>query len=221
MSTAAVTDRIEEMNAKLDAIAEEIGRLGRLRAGAEDLAAATMAGGPLRSSGAAQLFHDLLVNADLLSAALRQLASAADFLEDAQPIIREAYQQAVDGCQRLQDKGYFRAAAASLRIADALVEAHSAEDLRQVEASAPEIIGLLRELTRPEALQALEAIVHGFGRVQATMNVEKSIVGILRDLNTHDARRGMAIIVEFLKVVGATSAGLTAAGRVPAQASER
>jgi uncharacterized protein YjgD (DUF1641 family) len=52
-------------------------------------------------------------------------------------------------------------------------------------------------------LQALEAIIHGFGRVQATMDVNKSVFALVRDLNSPDARRGLAILVEFLKVVGA------------------
>jgi uncharacterized protein YjgD (DUF1641 family) len=221
MSAEPVKDRIEEMSGKLDAIAEEAARLRRLRSGAEELAAAALGGEPRRSPAAAQLVQDLLANAELLSAALRQLASAADFLEDAQPIVREVYQQALDGFQRLEDKGYFRAAAGSLRVADALVEAHSAADLRQIEASAPQMIGLLREATRPEALQALEAIVHGFGRVQATMNVDKSIVGIVRDLNTREARRGLSILVEFLKVVGSVNVGVAPAAGVPAQISER
>ena len=70
----------------------------------------------------------------------------------------------------------------------------------------PQLVGFLRELTRPEVLQALEAIIHGFGRVQATMDVDKSAFAIMRDLNSPEARRGVAIIVEFLKVVGARSA---------------
>jgi uncharacterized protein YjgD (DUF1641 family) len=35
------------------------------------------------------------------------------------------------------------------------------------------------------------------------MDVNKSLLGLVRDLNSPDARRGAAILVEFLKVVGA------------------
>ena len=75
------------------------------------------------------------------------------------------------------------------------------------------------ELTRPEVLAALEAIIHGFGRVQATMDVNKSVFEIVKDLNSKDARRGIAIIVEFLKVVGAQSVGIGA--HAPQQKTER
>lgn len=38
------------------------------------------------------------------------------------------------------------------------------------------------------------------------MDVNKSVLTIVRDLNSADARRGVAILVEFLKVVGAHAA---------------
>jgi uncharacterized protein YjgD (DUF1641 family) len=42
------------------------------------------------------------------------------------------------------------------------------------------------------------------------MNVNKSIFQLARDVNSPDARRGLAILIEFLKVVGArTSATVT------------
>jgi uncharacterized protein YjgD (DUF1641 family) len=78
--------------------------------------------------------------------------------------------------------------------------------LEQVEASVPQLIGFIRELTKPEVLQAFEAIIHGFGQVQATMNVNKSIFTIVRDLNSAEARRGIGIMVEFLKIIGAQAA---------------
>jgi uncharacterized protein YjgD (DUF1641 family) len=222
MTDTLVEDRIAELHSKLDFIVEEISHLKRVRNSAEDLVAdlslvgkdamgeATEAFGTLnlRPQDVIQLFKSVLLDARLLTTALQQLESAADFLQDAQPIARDLYRQAVTGCQLLQEKGYFDAARSGIRITDALIQSHSTTDLKQVEASVPQLIGFLRELTRPEVLQALEAIIHGFGRVQATMNVNKSVFEIVRDLNSQDARRGIAILVEFLKIVGARSAAV-------------
>lgn len=85
----------------------------------------------------------------------------------------------------------------------------------------PQQIGFLRELTRPEVLQALQAIIHGFGRVQATMNVNKPIFGLVRDLNSPDARRGIAVLVEFLKIVGTRSTAAASANKDARQNNER
>jgi uncharacterized protein YjgD (DUF1641 family) len=219
MSTALAEDRIGELDRKLDFIVEELASLKRLRQSAEDLAAdlSLVGKGAMRDAveafGTADLhpheivalFKAALANARLFERAIQQLQSATDFMEDAQPILRDGMRRMIHVTQALHEKGYFEATSAGLRVSDALVRSHSAEDWRQVEASVPQLIGFLRELTKPEVLQALEAIIHGFGRVQATMDVNKSVLALVRDLNSPDARRGFAILVEFLKVVGANA----------------
>lgn len=217
MSTLLAQDRMAELDRKLDFVIEELASLRRLRQSAEDLAAdlsligknamreAVEAFGTadLKPNEIVRLSKGILANAQLFEKAIQQLQSAADFVQDVQPILRDGMHRIVLANQSLQEKGYFTAASAGLRVGDALVRAHSAEDWSQVEASVPQLIGFLRELTKPEVLKALEAIIHGFGRVQATMDVDKSIFTIVRDLNSTEARRGVAILIEFLKVVGA------------------
>lgn len=221
MATATLeTDRIAELDRKLDFVVEELASLKRLRESATDFAADLSLVGKnamreavdafgtadLRPREIVNLIKAMLVNAGLFENAIQQLQSAADFIRDAQPILRDGMRRIVQMNQSLQEQGYFQAASAGLRAGHALVRAHSAEDWKQVEASVPQFVGLLRELTRPEVLEALEAIVHGFGRVQATMDVNKSVWAIIRDLKSADAKRGVAILVEFLKVVGAQAA---------------
>ncbi len=229
MATTIAEDQIVEINRKLDLIAQELDHMKQVRNASEDLVAdlalvakdaykeavdicSTM---DLNTQDIAQVFKVGLGNAHLLTSALQQLESAADFIKDVQPVTRDLYQQATIKFQALQDRGWFDAAASGARIADTLVQSHSAGDLKQVEASIPHLVGFLRELTHPEVLQALEAIIHGFGRVQATMDVDKSVLQIMRELNSPDARRGIGILVEFLKVVGARSAGLNKSKEQP------
>lgn len=225
MSTALAEDRISELDRKLDFIVEELASLKRLRESAEDLAADLSLVGKSAMRDAVEAFgtadlrpreiigliNAALANAGLFQRSIEQLQSATDFIEDAQPILRDGTRRMIQAAQTLGEKGYFQAASAGLRVGDALVRSHSAEDWRQVEASVPQLIGFLRELTKPEVLQALEAIIHGFGRVQATMDVNKSVFGLVRDLNSPDARRGFAILVEFLKVVGGHAAPVSSA----------
>jgi len=220
MSTALAEDRIADLDRKLDFIVEELSNLKRFRESAEDLAAdlslvgrsamkdAVEAFGTadLRPQEVVGLLKATLANARLFEQVIQQVQSAADFIEDAQPIVRDGMRRMIQTTQSMHQKGYFDAVSAGVRVSDALVQAHSADDWRQVETSIPQLIGFLRELTKPEVLQALEAIIHGFGRVQATMNVNKSVFALVHDLSSPDARRGVAILVEFLKVVGAHAA---------------
>jgi len=225
MCTAVETDRMAEIDRKLDFLVEEIANLKQLRNSAEDLAAdlslvgksamrdAVEAFGTadLRPREIVGLLKTVLANAGLFGTAVQQLQSAADFIQDAQPILRDLMRKAIVGGETLRQNGYYDAAAAGLRVGDAMIRSHSTRDWEQVEASVPQLIGFLRELTKPEVLQALEAIIHGFGQVQATMNVDKSVLTIVRDLNSTEAKRGIAILVEFLKIVGAHAAPSKAA----------
>jgi uncharacterized protein YjgD (DUF1641 family) len=235
MGAAVVEDRIAELDRKLDFIVEELSHLRRIRNSAEDLVAdltivgkdamgdavEALGSTTLRPQELAHLVKTVLQDARLLTSTLQQLESAADFVQDAQPIVRDLFRQAVAGCQTMQERGYFKAAAAGMGIGDSLVQSHSSNDWKQVEASVPQLVGFLRELTHPEVLQALEAIIHGFGRVQATMNVNKSVFEILRDLNSSDARRGISILVEYLKVLGSSSVTAGLAGTSAAVTPER
>ena len=216
MSTFAAEDRLAELDRKLDFIVEELASLRRLRENVEDLAADLSIVGKSAMKDAVEafgtadlhpqeivaLFKAALANAQLFERVIQQLQSATDFIEDAQPIMQDGMRRMIQTAQSMHEKGYFEAVSSGLRVSDALVHAHSPEDWRQVEASVPQLIGFLRELTKPEVLRALEAIIHGFGRVQATMDIDKSVFALIRDLKSTDARRGFAILVEFLKVVG-------------------
>jgi len=137
----------------------------------------------------------------------KQYRLALEDLEaDLTHVAKEAFPAAVAKMEEFERKGYFRFAKQMGGIAEALVTSHSGSDLDQARDSIPQLIGLLRELTRPEVLQALEAIVYGFGEVQAVEKKDVSMVNLIREANTQDARRGFDILVKFLKVVGARSA---------------
>jgi uncharacterized protein YjgD (DUF1641 family) len=235
MSDMIAEGRIAGIESRLDFIVEELDHFRRFRTGTEDLMTdltlvAKNALGEatsgcdtvnLRPREIVQLLKTALLDARLLTAALQQIESAADLVKDIQMVAHDLYGQATRECQTLQQKGYFDAAAAGLRIGGALVQSHSPGDLKQAEASVPQLVGFLRELTRPEVLQALEAIIHGFGRVQATMNVNKSVFELLRDVNSPDARRGIGILVEFLKVVGSRNPSAKLGSAQAAVTSER
>ena len=223
MCTAVATDRMAEIDRKLDFLVEEIANLKQLRNSAEDLAADLSLVGKsamrdavgafgtadLRPQEIVGLLKTVLANAGLFEQFVHQMQSVADFIQDAQPILRDVMRRAISAGETLRQNGYYDAAAAGIRVGDTLIRSHSETDWAQVEASVPQLIGFIRELTKPEVLQALEAIIHGFGRVQATMDVNKSVFSLVRDLNSPDARRGFAILVEFLKVVGAHVAPLS------------
>lgn len=214
-------EQIAAINRKLDLILEEMAYRRSTRDAVEDLISdATHIGkdayqrlteansltSSIRIAEVAELTKSLVQNIHNLTVALQQLQSAGDFLADVQPLAGSIYNKVLALFTDLERKGYFRFVQGSAGIADAFVESHSRQDMQQAEASIPHLIGFLRELTRPEVLQALEAIVYGFGEVQASPREKVSLSTLIREINSADARQGMAILVKFLKVVGARPA---------------
>lgn len=214
-------EQICEINRKLDLVLEEMAYIRSARNTIEDLLNdGTLIGkdvyrkltgsiGPtesIRMPEVTELAKVLVQNIHNFTMALQQLQSAVDFLSDAQPLAGNIYNSVLALFTDLEKKGYFRFVQGSAGIADAFVESHSQQDMQQAKTSIPHLIGFLRELTRPEVLQALESIVYGFGEVQASAKEKVSLSSLIRDINSPDARQGMAILVKFLKVVGARPA---------------
>ena len=135
-----------------------------------------------------------------------------DLKDDLTIVGKDLYRAAVAELEQLEQKGYFQFGGEAAGMLDALVVSHSRQDLEQARASIPHLVGFLRELTRPEVLQALEAIVRGFGEVQASAKEDASMLQLLRQLNAPDARRGLAIIVRFLSVIGTRGRGVAGNG---------
>src|SRR3974377_1625831 len=103
MGTALAEEPLAGLDRKLDFIVEELASLKRLRESAEDLAAdlslvgksamrdavAAFGTADLRPHEIVGLLKALLANAGLFERAIQHLQSATDFVEDAQPILRD------------------------------------------------------------------------------------------------------------------------------------
>ena len=110
MSAAALDDRIAALDTKLDFIVEELSHLRRVRNSAEELVddltivskdamgdvTQALGSTTLRPPELIHLLKTVLLDARLLTSALHQLESAADFAADAQPIVRDLFRQATE-----------------------------------------------------------------------------------------------------------------------------
>jgi hypothetical protein len=134
MCTASVSaDRMSDIDRKLDFIVEEIANLKQLRNSAQDLAADLSLAGKsamrdaveafgtadLRPHEIVRLLKTVLANAGLFEQSVQQLESAADFIQYAQPILRDVMRKAIAGGEILRKNGYYDAAAAGVRVGDA------------------------------------------------------------------------------------------------------
>ncbi len=219
MAATEVQTQIEELNRKLDFIVEELAHQKRHRLEMQDLKDdLTIVAKDLyqtaveeleevsehvRPGDLVHLFKKLLRNANNLAAAFDQLESLRDLLRDLKPISKEIYQDWLGKLSELEGKGYFEFARAMRGIADDSVATLIEEDLDELRRNVPRLIRWLKSVSQPGTLQALETLVVALERGEASARKDVSLLGLLKEMNTPEARRGLAAFVEFVKGLGA------------------
>lgn len=129
-----------------------------------------------------------------------------DLKDDLTLVSKAAFPDLLRIAAEIERKGYLRVAGQMGGIAEAMVSSHSSDDLEQARASIPQLIGFLRELTRPPVLEALEVIVNGFGEVQLSAQPDLSLRTLIAEMTSLEARRGWGMLIRFLKVIGTRNA---------------
>ena len=222
MQTTAidVQPRIDAIDRKLDLIIEELSHQKRHRLEMQDLKDdLTIVGKDLYQTAVVELeemsehvkpgdlvylVKKLLRNANNLANAFDQLESMRDLLMDLNPISKEIYRDALVKLDSLEKKGYFELAKHSGHIMDDAVETLIEEDLEQLRTNVPRLIRWIKSVTQPGTLQALETMVVALERAETSAKKDVSLLGLVRELNTPEARRGLATFVEFVKGLGAS-----------------
>lgn len=219
MQATDVQSQIDDINRKLDFIVEELAHQKQHRLEIQDLKDdLTIVGKDVyqttveeleeisehvRPEDLVHLFKKLLRNANNLANAFDQLESLRDLAADLRPIGKEVYAGALVSLDDLDRKGYFELARQTRRMADDAVETLIAEDLDQLRENIPRLLRWAKSVTQPGTLQSLETLVVALERGEASARADVSLFGLLKEMNTPEARRGLAALIEFVKGLGA------------------
>lgn len=135
---------------------------------------------------------------------LDQVESVSDLLQDAGPIVNDAFLTAVQEMDAMEHKGYFRLARESQYVLDNVVAAFGPEDVRQLGDNVVTILMTIKEMTQPE-IMAMAQNLAGTMRKTETQQEEipTSVWSIFKQLRDPQTRRGLALTLDMLKAVGA------------------
>jgi uncharacterized protein YjgD (DUF1641 family) len=158
-----------------------------------------------------RLFKRLLRNGRNLEKMLDQLESLADLLETLSPLADDAFGKMVDLLAGLEAKGYFTFAQGGIKILDNIVTSFSTEDVSRLGDNVVLILNTVKDMTQPEII----SFVHNTLLV-AEKEVEKpvdvSYLGLVRQMRDPAVRRGMALTLRVMQVIGAQAASETTPG---------
>jgi len=148
-----------------------------------------------------RLLKRLLRNGRNIEAMLDQLESLMDLLQTVGPLSDQAFGKAVDILQQAEQKGYFAFARGGMKIADNIVTSFSEADIQALGDNVVLILNVVKELTQPQIMSFVKDTMATV-EAEAAKPVDTSLMALLRQMNDPAVRRGLALALRVLRVVG-------------------
>lgn len=215
MNDQTMQQQINDINTKLDIILEEIELQRRHRREMDDLKDDLMRVGKdvyqtavveledvhdyLKTGDVMYLGKKLLRNVNTLTATIEQLESFRDFFNDAAPLARETFIDFMNTLDEFDRKGYFAFAKELGNVADNVVTSFSKEDVKALGDNVVTILNTVKSMTQPDMLHAVNNALNVYKKLDMEVKDDVSLFALLKELNTPEARKGMAFAIRFLK----------------------
>jgi uncharacterized protein YjgD (DUF1641 family) len=158
-----------------------------------------------------RLLKRVLRNGRNFEKMLNQLESLMDLVNTLGPLTDEAFGKAVESLTELERKGYFTFAQGGMRIMDNVVTSFSEEDVDRLGDNVVLILDTVKEMTQPEIMNFVRNTLL-VAESEIDKPVDISYTGLMRQMRDPEVRRGLALTMRVLHVVGAQAAGNGSAG---------
>jgi uncharacterized protein YjgD (DUF1641 family) len=137
---------------------------------------------------------------------LDQLESMMDLAETVGPLANEAFGKAVAELTEMERKGYFGFAQGGLQIMDNVVTSFSEEDVNRFGDNVVLILNTVKDMTQPEIMNFVRNTLL-VAEKEIDKPVDISYLGLMRMMRDPEVRRGLALTMRVLQVVGAQAGG--------------
>lgn len=155
-----------------------------------------------------RLAKRLLRNGRHFEAMLDQLESVMDLAQTVGPLTDSAFEKAVILLQEAEHKGYFAFARGGMQIADNVITSFTEEDVKRLGDNVVLILNTVKDMTQPE-IMGLVRTVMAQTEVEVAKPVKTSLPALLGQMRDPNVRRGLALTMRMLSVVGAQGANGT------------
>ena len=136
---------------------------------------------------------------------LDQIDSVTDLLEILGPMLKEGMDLGTGVMSDLERKGYFAFAQSGLRMADNVVTSFTREDVDRLGDNVVLILNTVKDLTQPEIMTFLRNTLQVAER-EVEKPVDTSLGALMGQFGDPAVRRGLALTMRVLKVVGKQAA---------------
>lgn len=151
------------------------------------------------------LVKRLLRDTKLFSDLMDRLESAVDLVDDLQSIGTQAFHQTSLSLDRLEREGYFTFARGGWRILEKIVSEFGEEDINALGDNIVVILNTVKSMTQPEIMNFVHnTLLVAEGEVEKPVDI--SYGGLVRQMRDPAVRRGLALTMRVLQVVGSQQA---------------
>ena len=149
-----------------------------------------------------RLLKRLMRNGRNLDTLLDQFESVMDLTQTIGPLTDEAFGKAVATLADMEHKGYFTFARSSKRIADNIVTSFTADDVDRLGDNIVLILNTVKDMTQPEIMNFVRSTLLVAER-EVEQPVDISYRGLLKQMRDPAVRRGLALTMRVMHVIGA------------------
>jgi uncharacterized protein YjgD (DUF1641 family) len=134
-----------------------------------------------------------------------QLDSMMDLVEVGGQIIEEGVDKTTEVMQDMEHKGYFAFARSGVRLVDNVVTSFTEEDVDRLGDNIVLILNTVKDMTQPEIMNFVRNTLQVAER-EVEKPVNTSILSLMGQLRDPAVRRGLALTLRVLRVVGEQAA---------------
>jgi len=152
------------------------------------------------------LMKRLLRDTHLLVDLVTRVESMADLFDEIVPIGNQAFNQTVELLDHMERQGYFSFAHASWNVLEHIMSEFSEEDVNALGDNIVLILNTIKEMTQPEIMNFVRNTLM-IAEKEVEKPVDTSYLGLLRQMQDPSVRRGLALTMRVLHVVGSQADG--------------
>ena len=125
-----------------------------------------------------------------------------DLLGTIGPLTDSAFGKAVDTLEQMERKGYFAFAKGGIQIADNIVTSFTEDDVKHLGDNVVLILNVVKDMTQPQIMTFVRNTLM-VAESEIEKPVDTSLVALIKQMNDPAVRRGLALTMRVLSVVGA------------------
>jgi hypothetical protein len=138
-----------------------------------------------------------------LTFTLDQLKNFIDFALIAEPLFKSTVPQIIFSLDELEKKGVFNLFTSSLDIVKKIAETYTAEDMKQIGDGLVKLLGVVKKLTTPEALDFLDNAAEIPSRVDLSRAQSVGPFGMLWAGGNQEVKDGLGVLLEMTRGLAA------------------